>query len=72
MTFYFRDEELYRVVVQEQATSEYHIIEGDQYKGSNEVSGDEIEVLLAHGQAQRVTVASSPDLSVGKYAPPRR
>ncbi len=72
MTFYFRDEELYRVVIQEQATSEYHIIEGDQYKGSNEVSGDEIEVMLANGQAQLVKVASSPDLSVGKYAPPRR
>jgi lipopolysaccharide export system protein LptA len=72
MNFYFEKGELHRVMIQDQATSEYHIIDDDQYKGRNEVSGDEIEVLLANGQAQRVKVASHPDFAQGKYGPPKR
>lgn len=70
MTFLFRDGALQKVVVQEQATSLYHIVEENQYKGANELSGDKIVIELTEDQAERVLVTSNPDVAEGKYLPP--
>ncbi|MFQ5705866.1 MAG: hypothetical protein ACE5HO_00330 [bacterium] len=68
---YFVDEKLEKVIVADQATSVYHIIEDDQYKGANEVSGDQITLFLsAKGAVSRIHVESSPGSSNGKYKPP--
>lgn len=71
MTFYFEDKKLRRVIIDNQATSFYHIIEDDSYKGANELSGDRIEIELSDGRAQRVWVSSHPDVAEGKYLPPK-
>ncbi len=71
MEFYFQDKKLAKVVVFNQATSLYHVIEKNEYKGLNEVTGDKIEVFLENGEAQRVRVTSDPELSMGKYSPPK-
>ena len=71
MDFYFDDRELQKVVIKDQATSEYHIIEGLQYKGLNQASGDRIVVFLANGEAERVEVTGHPELAAGKYMPSR-
>lgn len=73
MTFFFGEEnELEKVIIEDQATSLYHMIEENEYKGVNEVSGDMITIDLAHGDAQKVQVSSNPDLSAGKYSPPNK
>lgn len=73
MEFFFGDaNELKKVIIKNQATSLYHIIEEKEYKGTNEVSGDRITIELVDGQAQTVQVSSSPDLSTGKYSPPNQ
>lgn len=73
MEFFFGDaNELKKVIIENQATSLYHIIEEKEYKGANEVSGDRITIELSEGQAQTVQVSSNPDLSTGKYSPPNQ
>jgi lipopolysaccharide export system protein LptA len=71
MEFYFQDKKLAKVVVLNQATSLYHVVEKNQYKGVNEVTGDRIEVFFENGKVQRVRVISAPELSMGKYSPPK-
>jgi len=71
MNFYFNNKKLDRAVIENQASSLYHVIENKQYKGINEVSGDRIEVYLKDGAVQRVKVTSNPEFSNGKYSPPK-
>ena len=71
MNFYFNNKKLHRAVIENQATSLYHVIENKQYKGVNEVTGDRIEVFLMDGAVQRVRVTSNPEFSNGKYSPPK-
>lgn len=63
---------LKKIIIENQATSLYHIIEEKEYKGANEVSGDKITLELSEGKVQTVQVSSSPDLSTGKYSPPNQ
>jgi lipopolysaccharide export system protein LptA len=71
MNFYFADEKVEKVVVENQATSIYHVIEDNQYKGFNEVSGERIELFLSDGEVNRVLVDGNPEVSRGKYSPPQ-
>lgn len=71
MNFYFANKKLKRAVIENQATSLYHVIENKQYKGVNEVTGDRIEVYMNDGAVQRVRVTSAPEFSSGKYSPPK-
>ncbi|MFQ5863666.1 MAG: LptA/OstA family protein [bacterium] len=71
MDFYFNNQEAEKVLVEKQATSIYHVIEDNEYKGSNEVSGDKIALFLSDGEVVRVLVDSAPDVSMGKYLPPK-
>ncbi|NIR51832.1 hypothetical protein GWO43_24970, partial [candidate division KSB1 bacterium] len=71
INFYFEDKQLKKVIIDNQATSLYHIIEEGEYKGANEVSGDKIIAFMSDGVAKRVVVKSDPDMSSGKYVPPR-
>ncbi|MFQ5771316.1 MAG: LptA/OstA family protein [bacterium] len=71
MNFYFENKKLTKVIIEQQATSVYHNIKDQQYKGVNEVSGDKIVILLNNGEAQRILVTSIPEFSSGKYSPPR-
>jgi len=67
--FYLADEKIVKAVVSNQATSLYHIIDGDAYKGANELSGDVITVQFNQGSADRVVVRSNPDVAAGSYLP---
>lgn len=69
--FYLQNRELEKVEVFNQATSLYHVIENNQYKGANEVSGDKIVLYFSSDQVSLVRVESNPDVSSGKYSPPR-
>ncbi len=71
MLFTFAGEELQRVVIAEQATSLYHVVENREYKGENEISGDEIIIEFSNGEAKQVLVKSDPDVAEGKFSPPR-
>lgn len=71
MEFTFQDDDLTQIVVENQASSLYHIIEDEKYKGANEVTGDRIVIDLEEDKAERVRVASNPDVATGKFAPPQ-
>lgn len=70
MNFFFVDNKLNKVEIEQQATSIYHIIEDEKYKGANEVSGDKIIIEFDGNEAKRVVVVSDPDLAAGKFLPP--
>lgn len=70
MNFFFVDNKLNKVEIEHQATSIYHIIEEEKYKGANEVSGDKITIEFDGNTAKRVLVVSEPDLAAGKFLPP--
>lgn len=71
MDFFFEKGELQRIIVDNQATALYHIIEDGKYKGANEISGDRLEIDMVDGSVHRVFVTSNPDVAEGKYVPPR-
>lgn len=67
----FENDQLVQVVVADQATSEYIIIENNEDKGKNRIVGDKITVYLTDRKIQRIVVESKPQLSAGKYYPPQ-
>ncbi len=71
MSFSFVAEEINRMAIRKQATSTYHIIEEDGYKGENQISGDEIVIEFDAGEVKRVVVKSDPDVAEGKFSPPK-
>lgn len=71
ITFYFdASEDLERVVVESQATSLYHIVDDNLYRGANEVTGDRIQLLFSDGAVETVQVESDPGSSTGTFKPP--
>lgn len=72
MEIFFVDEKVDRMEVENQAVSSYHLIEGDDYKGVNEISGDNIVLRFSDGDLNTVSVTSHPDVAVGKFSPPAR
>jgi lipopolysaccharide export system protein LptA len=69
MQFLFDGARLQRIVIEDQATSIYHIISDEQYKGISEVSGDKITIEFAEEKAQEIVVTSHPDVAAGKFTP---
>lgn len=70
ITMYFENEELYRVEVENKATSYYYIYEDDEEKGMNKIIGDKISVFITNRRIERIVVESNPQLSSGTYYPP--
>jgi hypothetical protein len=70
ITMYFENEELYRVEVENEATSYYYIYEDEEEKGMNKIIGDKISVFLNNNKIERIIVESKPELSSGTYYPP--
>ncbi len=69
MKFHFQNEEIQTVIIEDQATSIYHIIEGIQYEGVNKLSGDIITVDFQAGKVKRVLVTSKPGAAAGAFSP---
>jgi lipopolysaccharide export system protein LptA len=69
MLFFFSAEKIQSIVIEQQATSVYHVVEGELYKGANEVSGDRITIEFEDDKAQKVVVTSEPDVAAGKFIP---
>ncbi len=72
MNLQFQDEQVERVLVEEAATSVYHVIEEGVDKGTNEVQGDQITLFLMNKELQRILIASKPGKSNGKFVPPEK
>jgi lipopolysaccharide export system protein LptA len=70
MTLQFQDEQIERVLVEDAATSVYHVMEEGVDKGTNEVQGDRITLFLSNKELQRILIASKPGKSNGKFVPP--
>jgi lipopolysaccharide export system protein LptA len=70
ITMYFENEQLYRVEVENKATSYYYIYEDDEEKGMNKIIGDKISVYITKRRIERIVVESNPQLSSGTYYPP--
>ncbi len=70
ITMYFENEELYRVEVENKATSYYYIYEDDEEKGMNKIIGDKISVFIKNKKIDQIIVESNPQLSSGTYYPP--
>jgi len=68
---FFQDEQVERIVVENQAISFYHVIEDSLYKGVNKVWGDRIVLSFSEGELKHVVVESAPDVSKGKFFPPQ-
>lgn len=70
MNLFFRDEQIEHVLVEDAATSVYHVIEAGADKGTNEVQGDKITLFFSNKELQRILIASKPGKSNGKFVPP--
>ena len=70
MNLYFKDEQLNHVIVEDAATSVYHVIEEGEDKGTNEVQGDKITLFFSNKELHRILIASKPGKSNGKFVPP--
>ena len=70
ITMYFENQEIYRVDVENKATSYYYIYEDDEEKGMNKIIGDKISVYISNRRIERIVVESNPQLSSGTYYPP--
>lgn len=70
MNLYFKDEQLNHVIVEDAATSVYHVIEAGEDKGTNEVQGDKITLFFSNKELHRILIASKPGKSNGKFVPP--
>ncbi|NOZ63183.1 MAG: LPS export ABC transporter periplasmic protein LptC [Calditrichaeota bacterium] len=71
ITMYFQQRELAKVVVENQATSYYYVIEDGEEKGLNKIIGDKIIVSLENRKVSRIKIISSPQLSEGVFYPVR-
>ena len=70
MSLQFKDEQVERVLVEEAATSVYHVIEKGVDQGMNRVQGDRITLFLSNKELKRILIASDPGKSNGKFVPP--
>ncbi|MBN1480618.1 hypothetical protein EH223_20930 [candidate division KSB1 bacterium] len=70
MMVYVTDEKIDSVLIQEQATSYYHVIEDGEEKGLNKVLGDALFIRFQQDTLSSVRVMSSPSSSVGQFHPP--
>ncbi len=64
------DDSLRHVLVEDQATSLYHMIEDGKVTGINQVMGDGIELFFAAGKVEVVNIFSKPGVSRGQFYPP--
>jgi len=64
------NDSLRHVLVQEQATSIYYVIEDGKVQGINQVLGDGIELFFAAGKVEAVNIFSKPGISRGQFHPP--
>lgn len=70
MNLFFKEEQIEHVLVEDAATSVYHVIEAGADKGTNEVQGDKITLFFSNKELQRILIASKPGKSNGKFVPP--
>jgi len=69
MTVAFHNEKVEHVVVEETATSLYHVLQKGEEQGLNHVQGDRITLFIADGELQRILIDSQPGISNGTYEP---
>jgi hypothetical protein len=69
MTIYFKDNAIDKVIVENQATSWYHLIEEMHYKGLNKVTGDKISLFVSNNELRRIRIESKPGSSNGVFYP---
>ncbi len=70
ITIVASDDTIRSVIVEEQASSVYHVYdEQDEYQGMNSVTGDRIVLMLRDERIEKITVESDPGLSTGTYTP---
>lgn len=70
MMVHVTDEKIDSVLIQERATSYYHVIEDGEEKGLNKVLGDALFIRFVQDTLVSVRVKSSPSSSVGQFHPP--
>ena len=70
MSINVHENEIETIVIENQATSWYHLIEEGEYKGLNKVIGDKLSLYLADGEIKRILIESDPDVSSGIFYPP--
>ncbi len=70
ITIVASDDTIRSVIVEDQASSVYHVFnEQDEYQGMNSVTGDRIVLMLRDDRIEKITVESDPGLSKGTYTP---
>ncbi len=70
MTIVASDDSIRSVIVEDQASSVYHIFnEQKEYQGVNSVTGDRIVLTLNEGNIEKIRVESDPGQCTGTYAP---
>ena len=70
MTIVATDDTIRSVVVEDQASSVYHVFdEQERYQGMNSVTGDRIILTLSDGNIEKIYVESNPGQCTGTYTP---
>ena len=62
-------EKVDKVIVEGTATSEYHVIEEGEEKGTVRVQGDKITLFVENQNLKRVIIESEPGSSTGRFLP---
>ncbi|HDQ00716.1 MAG TPA: hypothetical protein ENN22_16250 [bacterium] len=69
ITMFFENRQLRQVDVEQKATSYYHVVEDDEYKGLNRIIGDKIIVQIKDRKIVHIQIVSRPQLSEGIFYP---
>ncbi len=66
-----KDDSVRHIKVKGQAISIYHLIEEGKVQGINHILGDELAINFAKGLVKDVTVLGDPEVSRGRFYPPK-
>lgn len=70
MMVFVTDEKIDSVLIKEQATSYYHVLDEGEEKGLNKALGDELFIRFKDDTLSLVRVKSDPGASLGQFHPP--
>ena len=70
VTMVFEDEHLCEIIIKEQGSSSYYLVEEGEFRGVNNITGDLIKIYLVDDELQRVRIESTPGKTTGTYYPP--
>ncbi|MBN1352943.1 hypothetical protein JXJ21_26370 [candidate division KSB1 bacterium] len=70
MEIFSPENEIEKIIIENQATSWYHVVEDGSYKGLNKVIGDKLSLFIAGNEIKRILIESNPSVSSGIFYPP--